>query len=497
MFDRKQGKFDLFFKKGQELYRSGKYEDAVKAFNKALESGQNLVCYYSRGLALARLGDLEQAAKNFERVARSSGPPQLVLNAVLSMGKACKELGRYREALSWYDRALALNPKSSIVYCDRAVVRIQIASESSDLRGYERAIKDLDESIMLNPKDPLSYWNRAIAHSQLSEQDKALEDVKRFLSLAPPDHPYREDAEKLLENSTASPAGELDKRRRQELDNLVKQIIKKNTREKFEDALVDCDRAFNLAKKLPSTTNIIMETIFDEKAFALMGLGKSGEALECVERGLNLYPQSFRLWSTKGSIFKEQGRFREALGAFQKYVATAPLELKEEVNKTKEEMKQLRQMVEKEPSYTSAGVAINPRKIAQMQKILVESKDVEAARQVLAQIQEISHKSTRIGMLDYAATHCGIREIALAAFARLTEALQGYPPDVKAGQVEDMYFGGTRTSEIADKAILFTLALIESGELDSTLAPTQNFLNFVVQEKKGPMRERALKLLGG
>jgi hypothetical protein len=132
-----------------------------------------------------------------------------------------------------------------------------------------------------------------------------------------------------------------------------------------------------------------------------------------------------------------------------------------------------------------------------MQKTLVEGKDIAAAERVLTQIGEIPHEQTRIGMLDYAATNCSIAEVALAAFDQLTDALEGYPPDVKAGQVEDMYFSGTRTPEVSDRAVLFTLDLVESGELGTDLDPTQNFLNFVVQKKEGNMRKRALKLLGG
>jgi len=142
-------------------------------------------------------------------------------------------------------------------------------------------------------------------------------------------------------------------------------------------------------------------------------------------------------------------------------------------------------------------VIIDNRRIAQMQKVLVEGMDLAGARSVLAQIGEIPHEPTRIGMLDYAATRCGIREIAISAFDQLCEALEGYPPDVKAGQVEDMYFSGTRTMEIAERAILYTLELLESGELGLDLDPTRNFLSFVVQHKQGEVRERARRLLAG
>lgn len=138
---------------------------------------------------------------------------------------------------------------------------------------------------------------------------------------------------------------------------------------------------------------------------------------------------------------------------------------------------------------------IDNRKIAEMQKILVTGKDTKAAGRVLKQIRDIPHESTRIGMLDYAATHCGIPKIALKAFDELVDALKAYPPDVKAGQVEDMYFSGTKTPEVADRAILYTLGLLESGHLDLRLEPTQNFLNFVVQKKTGKMQKRAQKLL--
>jgi tetratricopeptide (TPR) repeat protein len=274
----------------------------------------------------------------------------MVRDAVFNLGKAFKELGRYREALVWYDRAISLEPRSSIAHCDRAGVRIRLAAKDSDIGEYERARDDLDEAIRLDPEDPLSYWNRAIVHEQLSEDDHAMEDLSRFLKLAPPDHPYRKEAERMLATRTErgpeqgpQRTPDLDRRRMEELADLISKIIEKNNQEQFQDALADCDRALQVAESLPPGAAQGLDVVFDEKAFALWASGSIQKALECAERGLELFPSSARLWHQKGLLLGAVGRPREALGAFQKYLAAAPPEYQEQVEKVKELMRQIRQ----------------------------------------------------------------------------------------------------------------------------------------------------------
>lgn len=322
LFGRTKAGFTTHFERGRDLQRRGRFEDAAAEFGRALEHEERPAGFFGRAMALVRLGDLEGAIRDFERVANATAPMPMVRDATINLGRACRELRRHRESLAWFERAIQLDPRSSIALCGRAQARIQLALQTSDPNELERAITDLDEAVALDPSDPVLYWNRAIAYQQLSEERRAKEDVERFLDRAPPGHQHREEAERMLETETpASP--ELSRRRHTRFEDLLTGIVAKNDEDDHEGALEACEQALELIESDPGGKYEGGDAVFDEKATALWGLGRPEEALRSVERGLERYPETFRLWSTRGYLLLELGRPREALGAFQRYVAEA------------------------------------------------------------------------------------------------------------------------------------------------------------------------------
>jgi tetratricopeptide (TPR) repeat protein len=331
-------RFEEYFQRGLSLYQLGRYEAAVEEFSHALDLRPSVAAiYYQRGLALARLGDIERAIDDFEKVVEFDPPLLMRRDAYYNLGKAYGELGRYREAIGWYDRAIDLDSDFVNAYCNRGDVRIKLGESESSIEEFERALDDLNEAISLNVEDCIAYFNRAIVHNKLAKHEEAVRDLETFLRLAPPDHPRREMAEKIVNEGSqghASPklgvSPKLERLRREELKGLSEKIIELNNEKRFEEAINYCDRA--LVKYQG------WDLIWDEKAYALWNLGLRkhetalvSEALECCSRGIELNPSSERLWNTKGLILAELERYREAIGAIQKSISFASPEYGENV----------------------------------------------------------------------------------------------------------------------------------------------------------------------
>jgi tetratricopeptide (TPR) repeat protein len=84
-----------------------------------------------------------------------------------------------REAVTQFNQAVALNPRYTIAYFLRAIVKIQL----NDPQG---ALVDFNQAISLNPKLANAYYNRAILKAnKLNNPEGALADFNQAISLNP------------------------------------------------------------------------------------------------------------------------------------------------------------------------------------------------------------------------------------------------------------------------------------------------------------------------
>jgi predicted O-linked N-acetylglucosamine transferase (SPINDLY family) len=88
------------------------------------------------------------------------------------------DLGRYREAVESYDRALLLAPDAVEDWCNRG-----LAFDSLGQR--EEAISSFDQAIACRPDFTRAYLWRAKVLSELGRYDDALEDVDKALAIEP------------------------------------------------------------------------------------------------------------------------------------------------------------------------------------------------------------------------------------------------------------------------------------------------------------------------
>jgi tetratricopeptide (TPR) repeat protein len=126
------------------------------------------------GQALHRQGDIKAALESFDEALTCDID---FADAYSNRGNMLSEFGRHAEALSSFDRALALKPNASD-WLNRGATLAAMGR-------VEDAIASYDKAIALDPEFAVPHVNRASTLAEAGRFDEALADVERALTLAP------------------------------------------------------------------------------------------------------------------------------------------------------------------------------------------------------------------------------------------------------------------------------------------------------------------------
>ena len=167
------------FNKGVTLGELGKYEEALRAFDKAIELKPDYpLAWYNKGLTLGELGKYEEALRAYDKAIELK--PDYPL-AWFSKGYALGELGKHEEELRAYDKAIELKPDDPDAWFNKGVAL-------GELGKYEEALRAFDKAIELKRDDPPAWNNKGIALGELGKYEEALRAYDKGIELKP-DYP--------------------------------------------------------------------------------------------------------------------------------------------------------------------------------------------------------------------------------------------------------------------------------------------------------------------
>ncbi len=163
-------------RRGVRLADDEKYEDAIKAYTKAIElDPTDSFAYCDRGYAYDELGQSDKAIEDFSKAIELDPTDSAAYN---NRGITYQNRGELVKAIYDYSEAIRFNPTDSAAYSNRGIVY--------RMRGqYERAIRDYDEAIRLDPKFIAAYNNRGWAYYVLGRFERAIEDCSEAIRLDP------------------------------------------------------------------------------------------------------------------------------------------------------------------------------------------------------------------------------------------------------------------------------------------------------------------------
>jgi tetratricopeptide (TPR) repeat protein len=195
---------------GDRLYTLGRSAEAIERYDEALALTPRADVYNNRGVALERLGRLEEAFESFSQavVCRSD-----YAAAFFNRGGVLCALGRWSEALADYDQAVALLPDHSATYWNNrglALGELNRWAEAADsfikarsldpayadaeaalsvaqrrLGQLDAALSSADQALRIQPDHPEALTSRGLALAALGRFEAALESHERALALRP------------------------------------------------------------------------------------------------------------------------------------------------------------------------------------------------------------------------------------------------------------------------------------------------------------------------
>nr|AIE99583.1 Isopropylmalate/homocitrate/citramalate synthase family protein (SKI3, TTC37) [uncultured marine thaumarchaeote KM3_115_A11] len=166
---------DLFVE-GKRLYDTGKYEEAVASYDKAIEIKPEFAdVWNNKGEALRVLKKYEEAVASFDKAIEID--PK---NAATWMSKGIvlgRFLKRNDDAIVCYDKSIEIDPKNAVVWNHKA-------NALGSLSRNDDAIVCYDKSIEIDPKNAIVWTNKGITEEKHEESiasfDKAIEIEPRY-----------------------------------------------------------------------------------------------------------------------------------------------------------------------------------------------------------------------------------------------------------------------------------------------------------------------------
>jgi len=160
--------------RAEELLAQGLTEDALSAFEAALQENPDLT---EASLGVANIyeeqGDLESAKESYKQ-ATESDPTSYT--AHYKLGLMQQLLGEVRNAIRTYLKAVAIDPQQFEVNRDLAAAYLQLGRPGDALRYAERAVK-------LEPSSQQAWSNLAATYSLMGRYDDAVNTYRQAAEL--------------------------------------------------------------------------------------------------------------------------------------------------------------------------------------------------------------------------------------------------------------------------------------------------------------------------
>ena len=162
--------------KGDDYSSNEFYDDAIKAYNKAIEIDPNAtMAWYNKGINLKNLGKYNEAIECFNKTIELN--PQY-FSAYSSMGETLSYLGKKEEAITAYDEAIRINPNFSLAWNNKGSVLL-------DLGKNEEGLKCIDKALEIDPRNALAWFNKGATSGNLGRNEEALQYLNKALEINP------------------------------------------------------------------------------------------------------------------------------------------------------------------------------------------------------------------------------------------------------------------------------------------------------------------------
>jgi tetratricopeptide (TPR) repeat protein len=166
-----------WYRKGNEYKNAKKIKEAIDAYKNAVSLDPTYSaalhelgwCYNEQEMFAEALDVLLKEEKN--------NPDNKSTNAV-EIGYAYKSLNKYDEAISYYNKAIEANPKTSLAYKDRGFCLIKKKKYESALNDYNKY-----EELVIKVTDAGFYFDKGWCENELLKYSDAVESLLKCVEV--------------------------------------------------------------------------------------------------------------------------------------------------------------------------------------------------------------------------------------------------------------------------------------------------------------------------
>lgn len=202
------------------------------------------------------------------------------LNELIARATSLATLGRYEQALTFFDQALAINPSDEIVLANAGACHHK-------LKQYGRAMECYRQSLKVNPENARTWMAIGACHRDEGRYHEAIESCERSLALDP-----------AVDESWFILADSCRRLRR------------------TQEALSWFEKA---TAALPENA-----MLWYEKGLFFIGMKRIQDALDCFLKSSRLNPRDPAAWANLGTMYSSTGNHREAIRCLDKALQLSP-----------------------------------------------------------------------------------------------------------------------------------------------------------------------------
>ena len=146
---------------GFALLKSGKYNESLAYFDKALALNPNSFnAMFGKARAILYLGKYNESLAYFDK-ALAINPNSF--NALDNKATALLRVGKYNESLPYFDKALAINPNFIYALVGKGIALVKVGN-------YNESLTYFDKALAINPQNPNALNFKKLALGALNKK---------------------------------------------------------------------------------------------------------------------------------------------------------------------------------------------------------------------------------------------------------------------------------------------------------------------------------------
>jgi len=283
-----------WIKKGADLHRQGRFDEAIECYDKAIELDPELVtAWINKAASLHSLGRFDEAIHCCDK-AIEQGPGDAT--AWSNKAAAFYSQDRFDEAIYCCDKAIERNSHSAAAWSTKGI-------SLNNLGRFDEAVGCCDKAIELDPKLAAAWSNKGTTLNSLGRFEEAIRCFDKAIELDPRLATAWNDKGLGLEG--LGRAGE---------------------------AIHCYDKVIELDPR--------NATVWNNKGHSLNSLGRFEEAIRCFDKAIEHDPKLAATWINKGNVLAKLDRSSEATGCFDRALELSsqkPLTAEEPEDELKQE----------------------------------------------------------------------------------------------------------------------------------------------------------------